>query len=387
MEDSTGKQTCKLEKPAKPYEGFPLYPHNTKRWAKKVKGRTRFYGPWNDWKGALENFNYAITWHLQGLEPPPKNEGAFAVGDLVNHFLEDREAKVLSGELTRRSWLDYKRTGESMVKHFGKYAAVQDLHASHFSAMRKKLSERLGLVALGNEITRVKVFLNFAYKENFIEHPIKTGASFTKPSNKSLRIAKEAKPSKVFTIEELRTLYHTANEQMKAFMLLGLNCGLGNSDIGQLEFRHIEGNWIRFPRPKTGVKRECPLWKETEKAIKKAKQSKSEMPWVFITKYGTPWHKDQAGPLSAEFRKLCNDCGLQQEGRGFYALRHQFRTVADGCHDQVAVNHIMGHQDTSIAASYREWIEPKRLQAVVDHVYQWVKPMFKKPGKKNVGAE
>ena len=62
-------------------------------------------------------------------------------------------------------------------------------------------------------------------------------------------------------------------------------------------------------------------------------------------------------------------------------MRHLFRTVADGCRDVVAINHVMGHSDESMGANYREWIEPERLQAVTDFVYAWVKPMFRKPAK------
>ena len=382
MPDSIGKTTaCK---PSKPYKDFPLYAHATKRWAKKIKGRTHFFGHWDDWQGALERFQYENDYLQQGKTPPPRDQTALTVGELVNMMLEHREAKVDSGELAARTFNDYKATGKLLVAEFGRHTTVESLTPLDFTKFRKKLSERLGLVALGNEIGRCRVFFNFATKNELIEKTVKFGTGFDKPSRKSLKREKQSKADKIFTVKELAQLYEVAGAQMKAFILLALNGGLGNSDIGQLEAKHIQGDWIRYPRPKTLVDRQFPLWKETKEAIQEARQtSQPDSPLVFLTKYGQVWYKDSKNsPLSAEFRKLCLSCGLHVEGRGFYSLRHQFRTVADGCRDQVAINHVMGHCDDSMAATYREWIEPERLQKVVDHVYQWIKPMFKTPAKK-----
>jgi integrase len=387
MANSIGKQAaCK---PDKPYPDFPLFPHATKRWAKKIKGRLHYFGPWDDWQAALERFQYENDYLQQGKKPPPRNQTALTVGDLVNSMLDHRKAKVESGEMSQRSWTDYERVGKFLIAALGRHTSVECLTAADFTQLRAKMAKRMGLVTLGNEIGRIRVFFNFAFKHDLIDKPVKMGLGFDKPSKKSLKREKQSKTAKVFTIEELQTLYQAADAQLKAFMLLALNGGLGNGDIGQLEFRHIQSGWIVYPRPKTLVDRRFPMWKETAKAIEQAKQSKHpELPFVFVTKYGQCWYKDaNVSPLSAEFRKLCVECGLHETGRGFYSLRHQFRTVADGCRDQVAINHVMGHSDDSMAATYREWIEPERLQAVVDHVYAWVKPMFRKPAKKKAVAK
>ena len=43
-------------------------------------------------------------------------------------------------------------------------------------------------------------------------------------------------------------------------------------------------------------------------------------------------------------------------------LRHVFETIGGESRDQVAVDHIMGHADQSMAAHYRERISDERLQ-------------------------
>ena len=45
-----------LVKPAKPDSGFPLFPHPRGQWAKKVRGNTLFFGPWNDPADALRRY-------------------------------------------------------------------------------------------------------------------------------------------------------------------------------------------------------------------------------------------------------------------------------------------------------------------------------------------
>ncbi len=122
------------------------------------------------------------------------------------------------------------------------------------------------------------------------------------------------------------------------------------------------------------------MWQETIAALAKVKRKESDLPFVFVTKYGGSWHKDDKdSPLSKEFRKHCIDCDCHQLGRGFYSLRHQFRTVADGCLDRTAVDFVMGHDDGSMARNYTQDVENDRLQKVVDHVRAWVAPMFEEP--------
>ncbi|WP_417736331.1 tyrosine-type recombinase/integrase [Rosistilla oblonga] len=376
MGDSTPK--VPLEKPSKPYPAFPLYAHASKRWAKKIRGRTHFFGHWNDWQAALERFQFEVDYLQQGKTPPPRDQTALTVGELANSFLAHRETKVKSGDLSPRTWTDYKRVASRLLESLGRHTTVESLQPSDFAKLREQMAERGGLLMLTSEMSRTKAIFRYCEKNYNIRANM--GMGFEKPTRKAIKREVDAKPRRIFDVAELTELYQAANPTMRAFMLLAINGGMGNHDVGLLEFRHIQDGWVRFPRPKTLVDREFPLWSETTEAIEATKQTKGELPYVFVTKYGACWAKAAADdPISKEFTKLCKACELHQPGRGFYALRHTFRTVADGCRDQVAIDHVMGHADQSMGATYREWIDPERLQAVVDHVYEWCKPMFVAP--------
>lgn len=391
MADSNVKSSGRPAKPAKPYPEFPLYAHASGRWAKKIKGRTHFFGKWDDWQSALAKYEHDVHDLQRGRKPKPMGlaEEAVTVERLVNELLAHKEQAVDTGELTRQTWLDYKSIGEVLVKQLGRYTDIESLTPEDFADLRKHFAKGRGLVSLRNAVTRSMVFFNFAHENHLIERPLGMGVSFKKPTKAALKIEKKAKGNKSFTIDELRTIYQAAGRQMQCFILLALNGGLGNGDIGRLEDRHIVDGWIDFPRPKTATDRRFPLWPETSKAIEETRQSKRpDLPNVFLTKYGLIWHRETGDdPLSKEFRKLCIECGCHKKGRGFYALRHQFRSVARDCKDREAIDFIMGHADESTASHYLEWgVGNKRLQAVVDYVREQVKPIWECESKAKKGG-
>jgi integrase len=173
-----------------------------------------------------------------------------------------------------------------------------------------------------------------------------------------------------------------ATPQMKAMILLGVNAALGNNDCATLKFRHVDldGGWLDFPRIKTGIARRLPLWPETITAlreylaIRRTPKDRAHADLVFITAALGSFSKETSdSPISKEFAKLVIDLGIDQRGRGFYSLRHTFRTVADGAKDLAAARAIMGHADESMDGVYVETLpDDERLQAVAEHVRSWL---------------
>jgi integrase len=379
------------DKPAKPNASFPLFPHATRRWAKKIRGKMHYFGPWQDPDGALEKY-LAQKEALHAGRKPHEVSAGVTLKQLCNRFMGAKKALVESGELKQRTWDDYLAACDLILARFGKTRLVADLDPDDFAALRHKLAKKWGPVTLGNVIQRIRVVFKFGWDDGMIDRPVRYGQNFKRPSRKTVRIDRAKKGPKLFTADEIHRLLGAAGTQMKAMVLLAVNCGFGNADCGHLpqSALDLDAGIVDFPRPKTGIPRRSVLWPETVQAIREAlalrptPKAAEHAVLVFITKYGQSWAKDTADQtLAKEFGKLLR--ALQINGRrgfGFYILRHTFRTVADATKDQPAVDYCMGHEVPHMSSIYRETISDERLKAVSDHVRAWLfeaQPVPSKP--------
>lgn len=373
------------QKPRKPRPDFPLFPHATGRWAKKVRGRFVYFGKVaDDPKGeaALALWLDQRDDLLAGRTPRATGDG-LTVRDLCNRFLTAKEQQRDAGDITPRSFADYFATAKLIVGAFGKTRLVDDLAADDFEALRASLAKTRNPNTLGNEVQRVRTLFKYAFDAGLVDRPVRTGPTFKRPAKRILRAIRQQKGPRMFTAVELRAMIRKADQPLRAMILLGINCGFGNTDCGTLPLSALDlvGGWVDYPRPKTAVERRCPLWPETAKAIREAIDQRptpkltDHAGLVFVTKYGQPWAKEtRDNPVTKETRKLLDVLKLHRPGLGFYALRHTFETIAGGSRDQVAVDFVMGHADQSMGAVYREAIGDDRLRAVVEHVRKWLFP-------------
>ncbi len=394
------KKKGTTDRPKKPYPDFPLTPHDSGAWQKKIRGQIHYFGKWAkrvngqltplpyeaSWKEALEIYKAQADDLHAGRTPRVKGDG-LTVADLCNRFRTAKLNQKAAGEISDRMYEEYTATTDRLVSTFVGTRLVDDLAADDFEALRKAMAEKWGPVRLGNEIQKVRTVFKYGFEAGLIERPVRYGPQFKKPSAGVMRRHRAKNGERMLEADQLRKLIAAAGLPLKAMLLLGVNCGFGNHDVATLPLSalDLETAWINYPRPKTGIPRRCPLWPETVEALKAALAERPEpqddaKDLVFVTTRGRPWLvKGIANPVSVVTRDLMKKLKIHHGGIGFYTLRHIFRTVADGARDPVACDLIMGHADPSMGAQYRERIENARLVAVAQHVHDWL--FGKTPGQ------
>jgi len=377
-----------MQKTPKKAERFPLWQHPGGQWCKKHRGKFYYFG--TDREAALKE--YTRTWDDIKAGRRPKDNlrdpSTFTtLADVINHFLNAKRERVTTGELTFRQWSEYKTVGEKLVAIMGRNRSAADLQPDEFASVRKEAAKRLGPVALGNYIQRVRSIFKYAFEAKLIDVPIRFGPDFTKPPRRTVRLEKAKGGSRMIEAAAIRKLLKSAGSPLDAMILLAINCGFGQGDCAELPKSALaRRGWIDFHRPKTASPRRCKLWPETIKALNRAIANRpaatnpDDDKLVFITRWGRPYvrftePKDgKAGcridGIIQEFGKLTAKVGIKT--KGFYSLRHVFRTVADECLDPVAAGLIMGHVDESIAANYRALVGDDRLERVAGHVRKWL---------------
>ena len=399
----------KTAKVKKPYPEYPLFAHASNQWAKKIKGRMWYFGTLDDHVAALDKYNEQIHEIQAGRDPrrtkKQTSAAELSVHDMVNLFLARQEARIKTGEVGRRHFSDCFQSCKMITNYFGKFQSASSLKAADFQAFRASFPGTWGATKVSGEISRVKSAFKWAADSELIPALPKFGPDFKKSSGGVTRRDQQQRQAERggkldFSSAEIRKLLTASSGWLHACILLGVNGGMGNADCGRLstKFLDLKSGWYDLPRHKTGVDRRFQLWPETVTAIRAAMQERpiskngEHDDLCFLTKTGKPiWAESPTlgatgflDSVTRVFTALCSTCGVARSQRGFYSLRRTFETVAGGSKDQVAVDVVMGHSDSSMAAVYRQGLDDQRLIDVGNHVRNWLFPpkAKKKPAKR-----
>lgn len=362
----------------------PLWLHPTGRWTVKRKRRQFYFG--KDAKAARKLWETGKQWYEAG-QLPPERQDVPRVRDLLNAFLTDREQTLEAGDLVRKTFIDYMAVSTSMSDHFGRHTPIDEAFTlERLKAYRNHVAKRLvSPTSLGAHLGKVRTILLWGFEHRIVNTPIATGDTLKPPRLRRVREYKRGQGHRFLEPVEIRKVLEVAGPVWKAATLLGVNCGFGNTDIARLRVRDIdlEGGWIEYPRPKTGVMRRCPLWPETAEAVREALKARPKLTkpenreLVFLTPCGHPLVRvtENGAVVDAvpeNFDRILRKAGVKRPGVSFYALRHSFRSAATRVRDREAADLIMGHSRGDMAETYIEFFPDERLVEVSDGVRAWV---------------
>lgn len=385
-------------KPVAP-KNCPLFAHASGTWAKTINGKHKHFGPWHDLEGALKKWEAFDLARRAGVEPRPIADGWVRLKDVANRFLTFHHQRAKGGDLNLRSFRDMSQIINQFAEAVGSHLPLAVLSPETFTAYRAKLAQRLGMHALKRHVVVIKQLFKWAYENDLVDRPMKFGTGFS--GEKKERVESRRKRLNLsFTADEIRKMVKTATVPLRAMILLAINCGFGNTDVGTLEWADLvlEKGLLDTFRHKTGVRRRCVLWPETVKALKSTRALKrkgvhaGDAGIVFINQAGnryvreTPIEKQGTivrvlvvDNIPQEFARLMARIGIYSvsektgrpisDGRGFYCLRRTHRTWSSETKDQQAADLIMGHADHSMAAVYVQEIGEDRLKGIADHLH------------------
>ncbi|MGE4004046.1 MAG: tyrosine-type recombinase/integrase [Planctomycetaceae bacterium] len=355
-------------KPKKPYPDYPLTAHRNGYWCKKIRRRIHYFGAVGDPEAARKEY-LRVRDDLQAGRTPTTKGVVVTLASIINAYLEDAENRCNAGELSPLSFRDYWWSGEQMAAHFGRTVDPEKLTPADFAGLRHSLAARDAPGRLAKTVTVTRMIFRWAYETELLNTLPKFGPGFRSTSKRAARAAKAEAGGKLFTRDEIRRMLDRADGSFRAAILTAINTGMGNTDLSQLTVAAVDldGGWINFPRPKTGVNRRIPLWRETVDALRETIASRPEPKGgrlsdrVFLTSRGSELvavtdDGRRVDKLTIRFRHLLEDIRAARKGRGFYSLRHTFQTAADDAGDPLATPHVMGHVDSSTAGHYRERI-------------------------------
>lgn len=394
------------QRPLKPRHDFPLFAHGCGQWAKKIRGKMRYFGPWGDPKGAQERLRAFIADDAAGrVAIPVNNDQPFR--NVVDAYITARHEHLKAGKITLRHYADMARVTKILAGQIDLTRPVNAIGPADWTAVHRHLMGRHGSSTVTRTVTILRGLVKWAVAMGMIDAgAMRFGPDFKIVPAAVLQRAQAARGDRLYSVEQVGMMIEAATQPLKTMVLLAINGGMGNTDLATLKIRELNlaGGFYDSARHKTGVRRRFPLWPETLAGLKEvianrpAATDPANQDLVFITAFGAPFvtatavtkgdvvvgakGKDTVGFL---FNQLLLGLGLRQpsprnakvglsDGRGFYTLRRLHRTLADDLKDETAAGLIMGHAKPGIEKHYVLAVPDERLKAITAHIHSKIFP-------------
>ena len=262
---------------------------------------------------------------------------------------------------------------------------LSDLTTLLLSDYRLSLAEKtsIGVITANCYILHVRMLLKWAEEVHGLQ-TVRLGCIKMFSANRKAKAGHGQKQHRdAMDWDELEKLFRVADGVDTSLLLLGVNCGFGNMDIGTLKLADVDLDkaTVTHCRSKTGVMRQLKLWPQTVSVLRQYLKYHRGTPAepqfadrFFIGTRGRPlcWERTdsdgkfrRSDAIKNRFVRLYKKARLKRPyGRGYYALRHFFATQIGICsHDLREVQSVLGHKNISMQFHYRSDQKEKAIAA------------------------
>jgi hypothetical protein len=293
-----------------------------------------------------------IRHKAEGTEPKvshPKTDTTLLVE--VDRFLKNQKQRYdtkeisvhawisVKSEVERfRDWLEGKKTKEITERVLSDYRSyLMDLQQNQNTMIRNFVS--------------AKRVVHWLWEERVIADLPRNINKVFKLSSKS----KKDKVIKVFTVEQLRQLYKSADEETRLYFLLALNTGAYFADISALRHDEYDGKYVSRGRNKTGVFGHWLLWKSTKELLES--QSSDKTNELMLIQDGKPLYEYKnngkktivINKIKPKWTNLLKSSGLVGT---FRMLRSSGATLIRQVSDKDTASQWLAHEKSTMAEKH-----------------------------------
>jgi hypothetical protein len=411
--------TTDQTRPDRPYPKFPLTPHKTGQWKKRVGGRDFYFGRWHDpdvgirwgdlaqvdptgrmWKAAFEEYNTFARREAEGQLMAAKSVDV-SIEAVASAFLNAEHDRLDAGDIKPRTYEGHRDALRQLLAGVGPHVLIRTLDEETDLATLKgylaALRSRFGAWTFNRHVRSLRAMFRWAINpvDGVLTGPLRLlGVIKTVSTRVRRREQREARSAAggrhMPTIPELRALHDAASPRLRACYLLAYFAAYGQGDCAELTTELLQFDplphlglpvgWglIHFPRPKSEIDRACALPPIVVDAVRAAVASRpvparAELAnRAFLTEQGQPIcydvvRRDDDGTVQvinrvdnvkqwhATNRRRLHAAGTPLRPLGFYAIRHASITLTAGCDETARLLH-EGHIMPGMRPQYVEGV-------------------------------
>lgn len=332
---------------------------------------------------ALQNWGKSIA----ETQKQAKQGEHYTIRQLIDLFKIDCQrrheiTKKLPDQLTKKQQMGYSRLQgigfelAPLLGFAGDKEMPEDERAISLllmeyrnSQQQRMLNDDISPATFSNNIKTLRQFIGWCYDNLYLASmPRNAGVLFAKYQYAERKLALDD--------ETIKTLWGKADDKMKTFIALGLNCGFYAIDISELKKDNLQGKYLIGKRGKTSVPYKILLWDTTKTLLEKTTSLNNEANtegYLFLTKMGNPMVHEHTSAIKTRFDRMARQASVKAS---FSNLRDTAATRIEKI-DSTLTSQFLRHVTNEMKKHYVD-IKPEEMEtAKLDKAIKKLEGQFK----------